>query len=128
MGDAVVGVLQNPSPDRNIDANNLTVNATSVYRQRVEIGSAGTATLTTVSGLASSVTLVAANAARVGLIVRNSGSDTLLIKYGTTASGTSFTDKVSANSTWTMPAPVYNGRLDGIWSGATTNAYITELT
>lgn len=89
---------------------------------------ASTATLSNVNDTASSTSLVASNSSRKGLIVYNDSTSTLYLKYGTTASATSFTVKIGAAGYWEMPAPIYTGAVDGIWSADSTGAArITEL-
>lgn len=89
---------------------------------------AGAAALANVNASASSVTLRAAKAGRRGLIIYNDADKDLYVKYGATASATSFTVKVLAGGYWEMPIPIYTGVVDGIWaSGPTGAARITEL-
>src|SRR5262245_43338720 len=52
---------------------------------------AGTATLNNVSDLNSNQTIVAANSSRKGLLIHNDSPELLRLKYGATASSTSFT-------------------------------------
>lgn len=89
---------------------------------------ASSATLTNVSASASSTSIVAANSSRKGLIIFNDSSSALYIKFGTTASTSSFTYKIFGNGTWEMPETViYTGAIDGIWDSATGAARVTEL-
>jgi hypothetical protein len=89
---------------------------------------ASAAALTNVSGSATSVSLLASNTSRRSVILHNDSSAILYLKYGTTASTTSFTALIPANTAWTMPVPAYTGAIDGIWASATGSARITELT
>jgi hypothetical protein len=98
-------------------------NATSLP---VTIASSSTPVLTNVTGSSSSVTLLAANAARVGATIFNDSSANLYIKPGTTASTTSFTVLMLPNSYYEVPFG-YIGRIDGIWASATGNARVTEF-
>lgn len=92
-------------------------------------GAAGTATLTNVNDTASSVQLLAANTSRKGAIIHNDSTSDLLVKFGTTASATSFTYRVAAGGTLELPQPIYTGRIDGIWTAdASGAARITEMT
>lgn len=90
---------------------------------------ASSATITRVNDTASSVQLVASNASRKGLYIHNDSTQALKIKYGTTASATDYTAKIPPDGFWEMPtAPVYTGRVDGIWAAdASGAAQITEL-
>lgn len=92
----------------------------------------GTATLSNVSGSASSVTLLSANASRKGAIITNDSTAVCYVKFGTTASTTSFTVYIlgsvsGAPSYYEVPF-TYTGRIDAIWASATGTARITELT
>lgn len=90
---------------------------------------AGTATLANVNDSASNATLAAANASRIGLLVFNDSTSDLYLKYGATATASSFTVKIPAAGYWEMPTPVYKGIVDGIWSAdASGAARVTELT
>ena len=89
---------------------------------------AAAATLTNVASSASSVSLLAANTARRGLIVYNDSTQTLYLKFGVTASTTSFTYLMTPKSTLEMILPIYQGAIDGIWAAANGSARITELT
>lgn len=90
---------------------------------------ASTATLSNVNDSASSVSLLASTATRKGVMVTNDSSSILYLKYGATASTTSFTVMIAAGGYWEMPEPIFTGALDGIWSADSTGAArITELT
>lgn len=90
--------------------------------------SSSTATLTNVASSATNVTLIASNAVRKGLLIFNDSTAVLYVKFGTTASATSYTVQIAAGGYWEMPADcVYTGRVDGIWASANGNARITEL-
>jgi len=88
-----------------------------------------TASITTLASTAASQQLLAANAARTGLILVNTDANQVRVKYGTTASASSFTFIVPGNfGQWEMPEPVYTGRLDAIWDADGTGSLIsTEL-
>lgn len=103
--------------------------ASGIFAPYVAHLSANAAATSNVNGSASSVTLKAANAARRGLLVHNDADKDLYLKYGATASTTSFTVKILAGGYWEMPFPIYAGVVDGIWaSGPTGAARVTELT
>jgi hypothetical protein len=88
-----------------------------------------TATLSNVSGSATSVTVLASNASRKAVMIFNDSAATLYLKFGATASTSSYTVQIGPNGYYEMPAnPVlYTGILDGIWSSATGAARVTEL-
>lgn len=82
-----------------------------------------------VSSSTSSVTLKTSNSNRKGLIIHNGATTALLVKFGATASATSFTVKVGVGERYTLPdLPIYTGVVDGIWEGSPTGAAnVTEI-
>lgn len=84
------------------------------------------ATLANVAGSASSVTLQASNTARRALIIVNDSAATLYVKYGSTASTTSYTHQLQAGES--TREDVYTGIVTGIWASAVGAARMTELT
>lgn len=88
---------------------------------------AATATLSNVASSATSVTLLAANSARIGAMIYNDSTQSVYVKFGTTASSTSFTVLLATNTYYEIPAG-YTGRIDGIWASANGNARVTEIT
>lgn len=89
-------------------------------------GNANTS-VNSVAASASSVTLQAANASRKGLFVYNDSSSVLYLKLGPTASSSSFTVKMVADSYYEVPA-TYTGIVDGLWVSAVGSAKVTEVT
>ena len=87
---------------------------------------ASTPAQSSVAGSASSVSLLASNANRLGATITNDSSATLYVKLGATASTTSYTVKLVQDAYYEVPYG-YTGAIDGIWSSATGNARITEL-
>lgn len=88
---------------------------------------AGSAALTNVASSASNQTLLAASDQRIGVIIHNDSTSILNVKYGATASATSYTYEIGPGGTWEMPVPIFAGILDGIWDAANGSARITEL-
>lgn len=92
-----------------------------------------TPTLSNVAGSASSVTLLSANTARRQVILVNDSSAICYVKFGTTASTTSYTVQMAAiaNSQAAhliLEEPsIYTGRIDAIWASATGNMRISEV-
>lgn len=95
----------------------------------IEVGDAvaGTATLSNVASSASNVTLLTANVARKGATIYNDSSAILYVKFGATASTSSYTVQLPASAYYEVPFS-YTGRIDGIWASANGNARVTELT
>jgi hypothetical protein len=90
---------------------------------------AATSAVTSVADTATSTTLLASNANRLGASIANDSSSVLYVKFGTTASATDYTVRLSQYAYYEVPFN-YTGRIDGIWAtdpgdGA---ARITELT
>lgn len=100
-------------------------NAGTFAVQNTPVGSP-TPTLANVAGSASSVTVLASNANRKSAIFYNDSSADCYLKYGTTASTTSFTYLLPAYGTLSIKGDEYSGRIDGIWTSATGNMRVTE--
>ena len=83
------------------------------------------ATLANVAGSATSVPLFAEAGSANGRTVFNDSSAILYLKFGTTASVTSYTVQIPAGGYFEFPVPVYAGEADGIWASATGNARTT---
>ena len=90
-------------------------------------GVVSSASLSNVSSSATTVSLLASNTSRKRAMFFNDSTSALYIKYGTTASTSSFTVKLLAGAYFEMPSPVYTGAVDGIWDSANGAVRITEL-
>lgn len=93
-----------------------TVTTTSV--------TAATATVNSVSVGVSATTLLVANVARKGAVVFNE-SGTLYVKFGSAASSTSYTYRLTANTV--LELDVYTGIITAIKASGTSNVLVTEL-
>jgi hypothetical protein len=104
---------------------------TAAYGLAVEVtrlGASATAALTNVSSSATSATALASNANRIGMAFINDADKPCYLKYGTTASATSFTRKLFPGEQW-EPATNYTGKVDAIWdTGPTGSLRVTEMT
>lgn len=89
---------------------------------------ASAATLSNVASSATNVTLLASNSSRKGATIFNDSTQVLYVKFGATASATSFTYYVFPSQTMEFPAPIYQGIVDGLWASANGNARLTEIT
>lgn len=120
--------------------NNVTVKAASTQAAASDVGlvvslnptsaqtKASTATVAQIASSVASVTLLAANANRLGAIIVNDSTQILFLKFGTTASSTSYSAPV-AISKGTFEVPFgYTGIITGSWVSANGFAYCTELT
>ena len=89
----------------------------------------GTSAFTNVASSASTGTLLASNANRLGAIIYNDSTANLFVKFGATASSTSFTFKMAAGDTLFIDnGYLYTGIIDGIWDAANGYARVTENT
>jgi len=90
---------------------------------------ADVATLSSVASQDTNISLLAANVNRIGLLVFNDDTGTLYLKYGTTASTSSYTVQIPGGGYWEMPLPAYVGAIDGIWvTSGSGSVRMTELT
>lgn len=97
--------------------------------------SAPSAALSNVASSASNVTLIASNANRKGAMIYNDSTQAVFVKFGATATSSSFTVKIAAGGYYEFPQfvtasgqnSVYTGIVDGIWVSANGNARITEM-
>jgi hypothetical protein len=115
------------SPVQVTTANPLPVSLLASVPLSVASTRSSTGTESNVAGSASSVTLLASNANRLGATIYNDSTANLYVKLGATASATSFTILLAANDYYEVPFG-YTGIIDGSWASATGNARITELT
>lgn len=87
-----------------------------------------TATLANVSSSATSVQLFAQNLRAEGRTVKNESTAVLYLKFGTTASVTSYTVDIPAGGFYEFPTrELYTGIVHGIWAAANGTARCTEI-
>jgi len=88
------------------------------------------ATLANVGSSATSVSLFAAATGHVnGRAIFNDSTQVLYVKFGATASNSSYTVQIAASGYYEFPAEaggVYAGAVDGIWASANGNARLTS--
>lgn len=84
------------------------------------------ATLANVASSASSVTLFAASGTTKARTIYNDSSAILYVKFGATASTTSYTVQLAAGAFYEFPQPCYAGLVDGIWASANGFARVTS--
>lgn len=122
-GDATNGLLVNLGSNNDVTVTGTVTVDGSGATQPVSIAStvttketrSGTATTSQVADTASSATLLASNASRLGASITNDSSARLYIKTGTTASATDYTVSLRQHESWEAPYG-YTGRIDGIWA------------
>jgi hypothetical protein len=103
----------------------LTAETTKIIGS-VNIAPVATATVTSVASSATNVTLLASNSSRKMATFYNDSTKDLFLKFGATASTTSFTVLINPDGFYELPLPMYTGIIDGIWSSASGSARITE--
>jgi hypothetical protein len=121
--DGVLGVLR----AQVTAANALKVDNSGVTQPVQDIRSSVGAP-TNVASSGSSVTLLAANAVRLGATVYNDSTQVLYVLLAnTTASASVYTVQMASQSYFEVPFN-YTGIIVGIWASANGNARITEFT
>lgn len=84
---------------------------------------------TNVASSASSVTILASNASRLGMTVYNDSTQVLYLDLtGGTASSSSYSVQLAAGAFYVLDPPFYTGLITGIWASANGNARVTEWT
>lgn len=84
------------------------------------------AVVTRVNASTSTVVLAAANTLRKTIILWNDSNAVVLIKFGPTASTSSFTWKIGPQSGYELPLPVFVGIISAVWETANGAMQITE--
>lgn len=113
-------------PSRVTDTNPLPVTGSL----SISPTTSGTGTVTSVNDSASSQTLLAANSSRKGFTIFNDSTEILYVKFGATASTTSYAVKMQPGDYYeALAGTLYTGIIDGIWANnASGAARITEFT
>ena len=88
----------------------------------------GTATPANVASSASSVTLIAANTARLAATIYNDSTQVLYVNFGASAASTAFVVKMQPDQYYELPQPAYNGVVTGIWSSSNGFGRVCEMT
>lgn len=124
---AVLPAIANASAPSYTDGYEVLLSTDTTGHLRVRSPRASTSNVASVASSVSSVTLLSANANRLGATIFNDSTKTLYIKLGASASTSSFTVIVSTQGYYEVPFN-YTGQIDGVWSSAAGFARITELT
>lgn len=97
--------------------------------QRVINAGSATSTKSNVASSGSSVTVLASNTARKGAVFYNDSTQICYLDLsGGTASSTSYSVQMPANSYFELPpSTIYNGAVTGIWVSANGNMRVTEF-
>lgn len=109
------------------------LSSTAADNPVLALATASTPTLANVnaSGTAgTAVTLQALNAARRGWVCYNDSAVALYVKFGTSASTSSFSYYLSAQQTLELPSgiTIYTGVISGVFGSTSGTARVTELT
>jgi hypothetical protein len=126
---AIGGMADETSPD-SVNEGDAGVLRMTLARNLHVVNVADTATITSVASQDTNITILAANANRIGATIFNNDTGPLYIKFGATATATtSNTALIAAGGYYELPAPVYRGIIDGIWTtSGSGSANVTELT
>jgi hypothetical protein len=87
---------------------------------------ATTATTTSVASSATSVTLFAASSNDRMRTIFNESTAVLYVKFGATASTTSYKFQLAPGALFEFTSPMYAGQVDGIWASANGFARLTS--
>jgi len=86
------------------------------------------AALSSVSGVTTSTTVLAANVARIGATIFSTSSAVLFLRIGGgTASNTTYSVQLAASGYYELPTH-FTGDVTGAWASATGGALVTEYT
>ena len=96
------------------------------YAQLVSNTIAGASDVKTIAATTNSVNLLQANFNRKEALIANDSTSDMFIKFGTSATTTSYTLKLKQDDVAIVDT--YSGVLDGVWASATGNCLVTELT
>lgn len=106
---------------------NTSALATETTLVTLLTGKAASSSNSNVSASASNVTLLSSNSSRKMATFYNDSAFRLFLKFGATATSSSFTVRIDSQGYYELPVPVYTGQIDGIWTGATGAVRISEL-
>lgn len=84
------------------------------------------ATLASVASANTNTTVFSAKGTVNGRAVFNDSTAVLYLKFGATASTSSYTVQIAAGGYYEFPQPVYGGQADGIWASANGNARTSQ--
>ncbi len=84
-----------------------------------------TASISRVATSTTTAELRAASAGGKGCVIHNDSAGVLFVKFGATASATSFTYRLASQTSLELPQPVYGGVIHGILDTGTGNAQVT---
>jgi|SRR6185437_5158670 len=94
----------------------------------VIVGRVSSGTVTNVAAATSATQILAARAARVGVVLNNLSQDNLYVGLSSSvaASGTAVLWKIPGGGQWTLPV-AYTGALYGIWDGTDSGVNVCDF-
>lgn len=104
----------------------VNTGAVDAGTQRVVESNVSSATVASVNSSNSNVTLLASSSTRRGAAFHNNSVENCYLKFGATASATSYTVKMGPNAYYELPQPVYSGIIDGIWDNTAGSMKVTS--
>jgi len=112
-----------------ITGNTSVINTVTVTGTTVNIFErVATPSISRVTASTASTQLLASTAGRKGAYFYNDSTASMYLKFGTTASTTSFTVLMRPNDFFELPLPTYTGVIHGIWDATNGAAQVTEVT
>lgn len=105
-----------------IATNTMPVGTEQALIVRPTIPTSALATLTNITGTVNGVLVVATDGTRKGIYIVNDSTANLLVRLGTPATTASFSLKITTASSWQMPFPIFQGRIDAIWDATNVGA------
>jgi hypothetical protein len=103
--------------------------STTVGALRASADRCTQATASSVTVITSSTTLLASNAGRRGAMVSNVGSSTVYVRFGGTASTSTYSFQLGPGQTYEMPArPIFTGVINAVVSTGSGTVMATEFT
>jgi hypothetical protein len=116
--------VSGPLSDAQLRATPVSVSGTVTAGQI----NSSTSSITSVAASVTSVQLLASTPTRKSFSVYNEATSICYLKFGTTASVTSYTVQIAAGGFYESNDIIYTGEVDAIFLGAVGSVRITELT
>ncbi len=122
IGDVTINNSSGPNAVNIQDGgNSITVDGT------VKLEQSSSSNYYRLSLTTSNQTLLNSNPNRKGCVFFNEGGDFIYLKFGITASPTSYTLQIPSRSSYELSMPIYQGRIDAVAHGGTQILNVTEL-
>jgi|GEM_PF-2788394 len=126
---SAIGALADQTSPDSVDEGDLGALRMTLARMLEVVSVADVATLSNLASATASATALAANANRIGATFYNDDANGVYLKFGATASATSYTILMATGTYYELPAPVYRGVIDALWvADGAGSLRITELT